>query len=71
MDRIGKQLLRESKEAIAREGKDETFKRRDLLSLLLKANMSTNIAESQRMSDADVLARELASFWRSRANLLT
>ncbi|EKM83173.1 hypothetical protein AGABI1DRAFT_118526 [Agaricus bisporus var. burnettii JB137-S8] len=57
MDRIGKQLLRESKEAIAREGKDETFKRRDLLSLLLKANMSTNIPESQRMSDADVLAQ--------------
>jgi hypothetical protein len=62
MDRIAKELLKESKEAIAREGKDDAFKRRDLLSLLVKANMSTNVPESQRMSDADVLSREFVFF---------
>lgn len=58
MDRIGSQLLSESKAALASEGKDERFKRRDLLSLLLKANMSTDVPESQRMTEQDVLARE-------------
>jgi cytochrome P450 len=31
--------------------------RRDLLSILLKANMSTNIPETQRLTDAEVIAR--------------
>jgi len=34
-----------------------TRQSRDLLSLLIKANMSTEIPESQRLSDEDVLAR--------------
>ena len=34
------------------------FKRRDLLSLLLRANMSTDLPPSQRMTDDDVLARK-------------
>jgi len=60
MDRIGNQLLKESKAALAEanEEKDEIFKKRDLLSLLLKANLSTDIPESQRMNDRDVLARK-------------
>jgi hypothetical protein len=29
---------------------------RDLLSILLKANMSTNIPETQRLSDAEVIS---------------
>ncbi|KXN81835.1 Cytochrome P450 4B1 [Leucoagaricus sp. SymC.cos] len=59
MDRIGNQLLNESRAALkkAMGEKDERFRKRDLLSLLLKANMSTDIPEDQRMSDEDVLAQ--------------
>ncbi|KAJ3570544.1 hypothetical protein NP233_g4329 [Leucocoprinus birnbaumii] len=59
MDRIGNQLLRDSKSALAEASgeKDERFRKRDLLSLLLKANMSTDVPENQRMSDEDVLAQ--------------
>jgi hypothetical protein len=32
---------------------------RDLLSLLIKANMATDIADSARMNDEEILAREL------------
>ena len=55
MDRIGNQLLRESKAAV--EGASEKQNSRDLLSLLVRANMSKDLPESQRMSDHDVLAR--------------
>ena len=64
MARIGKQLLRDSKAAIAADEKagdnfhKSAFKRRDLLSLLLRANMSTDVPPSQRMTDDDVLARK-------------
>ena len=60
MDRIGNQLLKESKTALAGANgeKDDRFQKRDLLSLLLKANLSTDIPESQRMNDRDVLARK-------------
>jgi len=59
MIRIGNQLLNESKAALEEvsEGKDERFKKRDLLSLLLKANMSTDVPQNQRMSDQDVIAQ--------------
>ncbi|KAF9453702.1 cytochrome P450 [Macrolepiota fuliginosa MF-IS2] len=59
MDRIGNQLLNESKAALEKtsEGRDERFKRRDLLSLLLKANMSTDLPQKQKMSNQDVLAQ--------------
>ena len=60
MDRIGSQLLKEGKAALAEANgeKDKKLKKRDLLSLLLKANLSTDIPESQRMNDRDVLARK-------------
>jgi hypothetical protein len=62
MDRIGNQLLNDSKAALEKADsygeKGERFRRRDLLSLLLKANMSTEVHENQRMNDQDVLARE-------------
>ena len=64
MARIGNQLLRDSKAALVADdgtgGKFEksTFERRDLLSLLLRANMSTDLPPSQRMTDDDVLARK-------------
>jgi len=64
MARIGNQLLRDSKAAVIADeetgGKFEkgTFKRCDLLSLLIRANISTNLPPSQRMTDDDVLARK-------------
>ncbi len=67
MDRIGNQLLKDSKIALAKTDgeKDERFKKRDLLSLLLKANLSTDIPENQRMNDRDVLARKFHYLLRS------
>jgi hypothetical protein len=62
MDRIGNQLLNESKIALEKAGpiggNGERFRRRDLLTLLMKANMSPQVPEHQRMSEKDVLARE-------------
>lgn len=55
MARIGNQLLRESKAQAAATGEKQS--NRDLLSLLVRANMSSDIPESQRMSDRDVLAQ--------------
>ena len=60
---IGKELLLDAK-ATARASATEkgeiernSLHGRDLLSLLVKANMATDIPESQRLSDDDVLAR--------------
>ena len=64
MARIGNQLLRDSKAAVVADeetgGKVEksTFERRDLLSLLIRANMSTDLPPSQRMTDDEVRARK-------------
>jgi len=55
MFQIGNQLLRESRAQAVRT--DEKGGGRDLLSLLVRANMATDLPESQRMSDRDVLAR--------------
>ena len=70
MRRIGKQLIAEKKAAIVRETAERKEKNpgdtgmarndmqgRDLLTLLLKANMATDIPDNQRLSDEDVLAR--------------
>lgn len=63
MARIGKELLLGAKAAVRASAteKGEIEKNnlhgRDLLSLLVKANMATDIPESQRLSDEDVLAR--------------
>lgn len=63
--RIGMQLIREKKEALKahvdaekRGVKRNDLRGRDLLSLLIKANMATDVPESQKLSDDDVLARE-------------
>ena len=61
MNRIGKQLLRDSKAAILADGggnEKSSWPGRDLLSLLLRANMSTDLPPNQRMTEEDVLARE-------------
>ena len=63
MRRIGLQLVEEKKAEImkaasAGEKGDDTLHSRDLLTLLIKANMATDIPENQRLSDEDVLARK-------------
>jgi cytochrome P450 len=60
MGRIGRQLLSDSKAAIAESEKNvekSSVQRRDLLSLLVKANTSPDLLDSQRLSDEDVLAQ--------------
>jgi hypothetical protein len=67
MTRIGEELLAGAKaaagESMTEKGKIEqnSLHGRDLLSLLVKANMDTDIPESQKMSDEDVLARAFTS----------
>ena len=63
--RIGLQLIQEKKDALKAQAnaekrgiKREDLQGRDLLSLLIKANMATDVPDSQRLSDFDVLARE-------------
>ncbi|KIK52835.1 hypothetical protein GYMLUDRAFT_233155 [Collybiopsis luxurians FD-317 M1] len=56
MNRIAKELLRDSKEALRASGeKASSMESKDLLTLLVKSNMSGE--PSQRMSDEDVLAQ--------------
>ncbi|KAK7687003.1 hypothetical protein QCA50_009502 [Cerrena zonata] len=62
--RIGMQLIQEKKEALKahadaekRGVKRDDLQGRDLLSLLIKANMATDVPESQRLTDDDVLAQ--------------
>jgi len=63
MNRIGKQLLQDSKAAILADGvgnekiEKSSWPGRDLLSLLLRANMSTDLPPNQRMTEEDVLAQ--------------
>ncbi|EPQ51721.1 cytochrome P450 [Gloeophyllum trabeum ATCC 11539] len=63
MDRIGRRLLEEKKRAVREStgagGKVEkkAFQGRDLLSLLVKANMAEDIPENQRLTDDQVLAQ--------------
>ncbi|PCH43005.1 cytochrome P450 [Wolfiporia cocos MD-104 SS10] len=62
MRRIGMQLITEKRAAVIEaaqmgEKKSGKLHGRDLLTLLIKANMSVDIPESQRLSDEEVLAR--------------
>lgn len=64
MRRIGTQLVQEKKAAILRESSEKSGsveKRhvhgRDLLTLLIKANLATDIPADQRLSDEEVFAR--------------
>ncbi|KIJ16578.1 hypothetical protein PAXINDRAFT_11029, partial [Paxillus involutus ATCC 200175] len=67
MERIGKGLLTKAKAAVLsgateKRGIEKSIAQgRDLLTLLVKANMATDIPENQRLSDNDVLARTLPS----------
>ncbi|KAJ7347579.1 cytochrome P450 [Mycena albidolilacea] len=57
MNRIGRQILRSSKDEMAESGTFETGRGRDLLSLLVRANTAKDISESQRLSEEEVLAQ--------------
>ncbi|KAF8435673.1 cytochrome P450 [Boletus edulis BED1] len=63
LQRIGNELLSDAKAAARASATEKgeieknSLHGRDLLSLLVKANMATNIPESQRLSDEDVLAQ--------------
>ncbi len=68
MRRIGAELVAQKKAAIlatsrsSKEGLDvskEDMEGRDLLTLLIKANLASDIPESHRLSDEDVIARKL------------
>ena len=68
MRRIGLQLIADKKASIlAARGNDtkavekRDMHGRDLLTLLIKANMATDIPESQRLSDEEVLARTFST----------
>lgn len=41
----------------------KNFEGRDLLSLLIKANMATDLPESARMTDEEILSRESESVY--------
>lgn len=75
MRRIGRQLIAEKKAAILSQSSSVEGNRdpektsvsrmdmqgRDLLTLLMKANMATDIPENQKLSEEDVLARKLVT----------
>ena len=70
MTRIGHGLLEESRAVVMSEKKNsflakDSWKGRDLLSLLVRANMATDLPSTQRMSDDDVVSRNYP-FYRLR-----
>ena len=62
MGKIAEELLNDSRQAILAEHsakvEKDSWQAKDLLSVLLKANMATDLQPHQRMSDEDVLARK-------------
>ncbi|KAF7364387.1 hypothetical protein MSAN_01099400 [Mycena sanguinolenta] len=64
MFRIGKQIVNRSKADIkAAKAEKDLGKQRDLLSTLLKANLSAVIPDSQRLDDAEVVGQIPAFFF--------
>ena len=63
MSQIGEQLLMEAKAAALTSATERgeieknNLRGRDLLSLLVKANLATDNPQSQRLTDKDVVAR--------------
>ncbi|KAF7358136.1 hypothetical protein MVEN_00861700 [Mycena venus] len=61
---IGKQIVSKSKADVkAAEGEKSLSGKRDLLSVLLKANLSTTIPETQRLNDTEVVSEIPAFFF--------
>ena len=72
MKRIGAELVAHKKAAILASSRStkgitdvskEDVEGRDLLTLLLKANLASDILESHKLSDEDVIAREPRCFY--------
>lgn len=63
MDRISRELVEKSKKSLQTVEKVDksTLKGRDILTLLLRANMATDIPDHQRMSDEEVVSRKVFS----------
>ncbi|KAJ7498084.1 cytochrome P450 [Mycena galericulata] len=58
MNVIGRQIVSNSTAILnGSEGEEGLHGRKDLLSVLLKSNLSVNVPENQRMSDAEVIAQ--------------
>ncbi|KAJ7055864.1 cytochrome P450 [Mycena amicta] len=58
MDTVGKQIINKSKASLKEQDVAKTIGgQRDLLSILLKANMSPGLPESQKLSDGEVIAQ--------------
>ncbi|KAJ6460231.1 cytochrome P450 [Mycena sanguinolenta] len=58
MLRIASQLLAQSKAALKTSGEGKnTLRDRDLLSMMVSANLAKDLPEEQRLSDADVIAQ--------------
>ncbi|KAJ7667260.1 cytochrome P450 [Mycena rosella] len=57
MDSIGRRLLADSKASLKADGGSVSGTERDLLSIMVKANMTSDIPDHQRLSDADVIAQ--------------
>ena len=68
MSQIGEQLLTDAKAAALTsttergEIEKSNLRGRDLLSLLVKANLATDNPQSQRLTDKDVIARAFCSY---------
>ncbi|KAF7298636.1 hypothetical protein MIND_00810700 [Mycena indigotica] len=68
MDTIGRQIIKESKARLLTDQQNQEDKikalggRRDLLSILLKSNMSPGLPESQRLSEAEIISQIPAFF---------
>ena len=76
MDRIGAELLSARKANALGKTSSSTsslgelsLEGHDLLTALVRANMDTDLPETQRMSDEDVLARESPFDMKTRAQL--
>ncbi|KAF7305283.1 hypothetical protein HMN09_00779400 [Mycena chlorophos] len=68
MEDIGRRIVEQSKTVLARQDSDKVQTGmargpRDLLSLLLKANMSPDLPENQKLSEDEVLGQILAFFF--------
>ena len=67
MQRIGRAILQEKRGSILREKNSLGIEKkdvqgRDLLTLLIKANMATDIPDNQKLSDEDVISRTLSPY---------
>ncbi|KAJ7434100.1 cytochrome P450 [Mycena galericulata] len=57
MKSIARQIISTSKASLMASQEEKTDGKRDVLSVLLKANLSSDLPESQRLSDAEVIAQ--------------